>query len=141
MAGGSKLLPGFQSTQKACVSVCKNTCMFSPIEKNVEVLLAMLSISKGLSTSSQQALHKHTQLVFTFGPDMQNENFVQAFYGWYRGLLHHPVYRWPLIIGTVIYLISPIDISPDIFPIIGWIDDGALVGMMAAGLLQGRPKA
>lgn len=33
-----------------------------------------------------------------------------------------------IIVGTIIYVISPIDVIPDFIPVIGWIDDIAVVG-------------
>jgi uncharacterized membrane protein YkvA (DUF1232 family) len=58
------------------------------------------------------------------------KNPVQSFYNWYRQTLQHRTYRWLLILGTLAYLISPIDISPDFIPIVGWIDDGVLVTLL-----------
>ncbi|MBD2442150.1 DUF1232 domain-containing protein [Dolichospermum sp. FACHB-1091] len=52
---------------------------------------------------------------------------IQSLYTWYRNTLRNPKYRWWVIIGTVAYLISPLDISPDFIPIIGQIDDVFLV--------------
>ncbi|MGC1310199.1 MAG: YkvA family protein [Phormidesmis sp.] len=57
-------------------------------------------------------------------------NLVESFYSWYRGALRHPVYGWLIVLGTVAYLVSPIDISPDFIPIIGWIDDGILATLL-----------
>lgn len=74
-------------------------------------------------------------------------NKLEAFYSWYRGALRHPKYRWLIILGTATYLLSPVDISPDIFPIIGWLDDGILATLlvtelsaMAMDLLKGKGK-
>lgn len=61
-------------------------------------------------------------------------NMVESFYSWYRGALRHPKYRWLIILGTATYLLSPIDISPDIFPIIGWLDDGILATLLVTEL-------
>ncbi|MGB7087346.1 MAG: YkvA family protein [Phormidesmis sp.] len=61
-------------------------------------------------------------------------NLVESFYNWYRGALRHPKYRWLIILGTAAYLISPIDISPDIFPIVGWLDDGILATLLVTEL-------
>ncbi|RAQ40559.1 hypothetical protein B9S53_15145 [Arthrospira sp. O9.13F] len=58
------------------------------------------------------------------------KNIVQSFYLWYRQTLRHAKYRWLLIGGTLIYLISPIDIAPDFIPVIGWIDDGIIATML-----------
>lgn len=58
------------------------------------------------------------------------KNFVQSFYGWYRQTLRHAKYRWFLIGGTLIYLLSPIDISPDFIPVLGWIDDGIIATLL-----------
>ena len=38
--------------------------------------------------------------------------------------------------GSVVYLVSPIDISPDIFPIVGWIDDGIVISLLIAEVAQ-----
>lgn len=61
-------------------------------------------------------------------------NLVESFYSWYRGALRHPKYRWLIIFGTLLYLISPVDISPDIIPIIGWLDDGILATLLVTEL-------
>lgn len=61
-------------------------------------------------------------------------SIVQAFYNWYRDKIKHPKYRWLVILGTVLYLLSPIDIAPDFIPIIGWIDDGLLLSLLVTEL-------
>ncbi|MEB3289700.1 MAG: YkvA family protein [Leptolyngbya sp.] len=63
-------------------------------------------------------------------------NPAQAFYNWYKNTLNHPKYRWILVVGTLLYLLSPIDISPDFIPIIGWIDDGIVASIFVASLSQ-----
>lgn len=57
-----------------------------------------------------------------------------AFFGWYRNTLRNPKYRWWIVAGSLIYLISPIDISPDFIPIVGWIDDGLVATLLVAEL-------
>jgi len=64
------------------------------------------------------------------------ENLVQPFYTWYKQTIRHPKYRWFLIGGTLLYLVSPIDIAPDFIPIIGWIDDAAIATLLVAELSQ-----
>jgi len=59
---------------------------------------------------------------------------LQAVYGWYRKALRHPQLRWWLILGTLVYLISPLDISPDILPFVGEIDDTILVTLLVGEL-------
>ena len=61
---------------------------------------------------------------------------INAIYTWYRNALRHPQYRWWIILGTFAYLLSPLDISPDLFPIFGQIDDVALVTLLFAELSQ-----
>jgi uncharacterized membrane protein YkvA (DUF1232 family) len=34
-----------------------------------------------------------------------------------------------IIVGAILYVVSPIDAIPDFLPIIGWIDDIAIVGL------------
>lgn len=64
------------------------------------------------------------------------KQLVESFYAWYRNGLRHPKYRWLIIFGTLTYLLSPIDISPDVFPIVGWIDDGILLTLLIAEVTQ-----
>ncbi len=65
------------------------------------------------------------------------KNFsIQSIYNWYRGLLRNPKYRWWVIAGSLIYLISPLDISPDVFPVIGWLDDGLIISLLIAEVSQ-----
>lgn len=61
---------------------------------------------------------------------------IQSLYNWYRDSIRNPKYRWWVIILSAAYLVSPIDISPDIFPIVGWIDDGIIAGLLVAELSQ-----
>lgn len=57
-------------------------------------------------------------------------------HNWYRKALKHTKYRWFVILGTLFYLVSPLDISPDVFPIIGWIDDGIIVSLLITEVSQ-----
>ncbi|MDB9416560.1 YkvA family protein [Microcystis aeruginosa] len=59
---------------------------------------------------------------------------VESFYNWYSSKITHPKYRWIIILGTMVYLFSPLDISPDVFPIIGWIDDGIVLTLLTTEL-------
>ncbi len=66
------------------------------------------------------------------------------FYDWYRNLIRNSQYRWVIIVGTLLYLISPIDLLPDFIPLVGQIDDGIIVTLLVAelsGLLLDRVKA
>lgn len=61
---------------------------------------------------------------------------AEAIYGWYRNLIRNPKYRWWVILGTVAYLLSPIDILPDVIPVIGQIDDAVIVTALVAEMSQ-----
>ncbi|MGF1491322.1 MAG: YkvA family protein [Microcoleaceae cyanobacterium] len=61
---------------------------------------------------------------------------MQSFSRWYQLLLRNPRYRWWIILGTVVYLFSPLDISPDIIPILGQVDDVVIVTLLFSGLYQ-----
>ena len=78
---------------------------------------------------------------------MDNKNLLESFYSWYRNALRHPKWRWAIILGTAFYLVSPIDISPDFIPFIGWLDDGLLATLLVTelsslmmGYLSGRKE-
>ncbi|MEA5575063.1 YkvA family protein [Anabaena sp. UHCC 0451] len=57
---------------------------------------------------------------------------IQSLYTWYRNVLRNPKYRWWVIIGTIAYLISPIDIAPDFIPVVGQIDDLLLLTLLVS---------
>ncbi len=39
-----------------------------------------------------------------------------------------------IIVATVVYVISPLDAIPDIVPILGWVDDVAIIGYALSSL-------
>ncbi len=41
----------------------------------------------------------------------------------------HKMNKWnmSIIVGTIVYVISPLDAVPDIIPVLGWLDDVAIV--------------
>lgn len=55
---------------------------------------------------------------------------IDSVYNWYRNVIRNPKYRWWVILGTIVYFISPIDIVPDVFPIVGEIDDVLLMTLL-----------
>ena len=61
---------------------------------------------------------------------------LKTLYNWYRELVANPKYRWWVVAASILYLVSPIDISPDIFPIVGWIDDGIVISLLIAEVAQ-----
>lgn len=63
-------------------------------------------------------------------------NFPQAIYNWYRNTLRNPKYRWWVILGSLLYIASPIDISPDFIPIIGQIDDVVILTLLVSEVSQ-----
>ena len=61
---------------------------------------------------------------------------IQSVYNWYRDTLRNPKYRWWIILGTLAYLISPIDIAPDFLPVVGQIDDVAIAVLLISEISQ-----
>lgn len=61
---------------------------------------------------------------------------IQSLYTWYRNIIRNPKYRWWVIGGTLAYVLSPFDISPDFIPIIGQVDDIAIVTLLVAEVSQ-----
>jgi uncharacterized membrane protein YkvA (DUF1232 family) len=55
---------------------------------------------------------------------------------WFINLIRNSKYRWIVILGSLLYLVSPLDISPDVFPVLGWIDDGLLASIVVTELTQ-----
>ena len=62
--------------------------------------------------------------------------FSTAIHDLYRKALQHTKYRWVVVFGTLLYLLSPLDISPDVFPVLGWIDDGIVVSLLVTEMSQ-----
>jgi len=61
---------------------------------------------------------------------------AKSIYNWYRSALRNPKYRWWLILGTLAYLISPIDFAPDFLPIIGQLDDLTVLTLLVSEVTQ-----
>jgi len=61
---------------------------------------------------------------------------IQSVYEWYRALIRNPKYRWWVVLGTLVYFVSPIDVIPDIFPIIGQVDDVFLLTLLIGEVSQ-----
>jgi uncharacterized membrane protein YkvA (DUF1232 family) len=61
---------------------------------------------------------------------------IQSIYNWYRDTLRNPKYRWWLVLGTLVYVISPFDIAPDFIPIAGQIDDVILITLLVSEVSQ-----
>jgi uncharacterized membrane protein YkvA (DUF1232 family) len=61
---------------------------------------------------------------------------IQSLYTWYRSLLRNPKYRWWIVLGTLLYVVSPIDIAPDFLPILGEVDDVMLLTLLVSEVSQ-----
>ena len=62
--------------------------------------------------------------------------FGKSLYEGYRWLIRESKYRWIVILGSFVYLFSPFDISPDMFPVVGWIDDGVVMTLLMTEVSQ-----
>ena len=54
----------------------------------------------------------------------------------YKQGIRKPKTRWIFVIGTLLYIISPVDIIPDFIPILGQIDDLALLVVFATEIAR-----
>ena len=59
-----------------------------------------------------------------------------------RLMLDRRVSIWSKLIipGGIVYMVSPIDVLPDIIPIMGWIDDILAIGVAVALFLLSIPR-
>jgi uncharacterized membrane protein YkvA (DUF1232 family) len=57
-------------------------------------------------------------------------------FNWFRNTIRHPKYGWWIIAGSLVYLLSPFDLSPDMLPLVGWIDDGLLATLVVTEVSQ-----
>ncbi|MFN3362151.1 MAG: YkvA family protein [Pseudanabaenaceae cyanobacterium] len=51
-------------------------------------------------------------------------------------LLRNSRYNWLILLASLIYLISPFDVLPDIFPLLGQVDDFLLLAFLITNLVQ-----
>jgi uncharacterized membrane protein YkvA (DUF1232 family) len=61
---------------------------------------------------------------------------MRFFIDGYRRLLTHPRYGIWVLLASLLYLVSPIDLSPDILPLLGQIDDVALIVLLVSAASQ-----
>ncbi|MBE9180435.1 DUF1232 domain-containing protein [Oculatella sp. LEGE 06141] len=61
---------------------------------------------------------------------------VQSIYEWYGKLIRDPKYRWWIVLATLAYLVSPIDLIPDFLPIAGQLDDVFIASLLFAEVSQ-----
>jgi uncharacterized membrane protein YkvA (DUF1232 family) len=61
---------------------------------------------------------------------------AQSIYDWYRDVIRNPKYRWWIIVGSLAYIVSPFDISPDFIPIIGQVDDVLIMTLLVSEVSQ-----
>jgi uncharacterized membrane protein YkvA (DUF1232 family) len=62
--------------------------------------------------------------------------FTQLVHTFVRNGIRSSKYRWLFIVASIVYLVSPLDISPDVFPVLGWLDDGMVITLLATELSQ-----
>jgi uncharacterized membrane protein YkvA (DUF1232 family) len=58
------------------------------------------------------------------------------FYDWFRSIIRNSKYRWLVIAGTLLYLISPIDLIPDFIPLLGQLDDAVILTLVVTEISQ-----
>ncbi|KAF3887106.1 MULTISPECIES: YkvA family protein [Nostocales] len=61
---------------------------------------------------------------------------IQSVYSWYRNTLRNPKYRWWIVLGTLLYVVSPFDIAPDFIPVLGELDDVVILTLLVSEVSQ-----
>ena len=51
-----------------------------------------------------------------------------------------PVHLKALMLLVPAYLLSPIDLIPDVFPVLGWVDDFIVVPLMVSWIVRMLPQ-
>lgn len=62
--------------------------------------------------------------------------FSKLIHEFIRKSIRNSKLRWLIIGASLIYLVSPLDISPDVFPVLGWLDDGMLITILVTEVSQ-----
>jgi uncharacterized membrane protein YkvA (DUF1232 family) len=61
---------------------------------------------------------------------------IQPLYNWYRAMLRNSKYRWLIMLGSLLYLVSPLNALTDLLPILGWVDDGVVATLLVTEVSQ-----
>lgn len=88
------------------------------------------SLSKeDLQGAEEKAAHLHGQSTgFSLLVDMMRD--VMA------GRYKMDKWNMSIIVGTILYVLSPIDAIPDVIPVAGWLDDITIVGYALSKLSE-----
>lgn len=82
------------------------------------------------SDISDSDLKKATKKAGNLGDQMKNFTLLLSMIkDSFSGKFNIPNIDKGIIIGAIIYVVSPIDAVPDFIPFIGWLDDIAIVGI------------
>jgi uncharacterized membrane protein YkvA (DUF1232 family) len=57
-------------------------------------------------------------------------------YKWYQRSLRAKGLKWIVIVATIVYIISPIDLLPEFIPGLGLIDDTMLIVILVSELVR-----
>jgi uncharacterized membrane protein YkvA (DUF1232 family) len=55
---------------------------------------------------------------------------IKLLFSWFGKNLRNSKYRWVIILSSLLYLVTPIDIAPDFLPLVGWLDDGMVATIL-----------
>jgi uncharacterized membrane protein YkvA (DUF1232 family) len=61
---------------------------------------------------------------------------ARPLYNLYSSLLRNSKYRWFVVVASLVYLLSPVDLITDFIPVVGWIDDGVIATVLVAEVSQ-----
>lgn len=79
----------------------------------------LIKVSEYISKEGLSSVRKELELLCSYVWDI-----VKGDYSDYDG------FKLTLIIAALIYVVSPIDIIPDIIPVVGLVDDVAVIGWL-----------
>lgn len=63
-------------------------------------------------------------------------SIIEGLRTWYRNAIRNSKYRWLVVFGSLLYLVSPFDIVPDVLPVVGWLDDGIIATLLITEVSQ-----
>lgn len=64
------------------------------------------------------------------------QTILEGLRNWYRNTIRNSKYRWLVVFGSLLYLVSPFDVIPDVLPIVGWLDDGIIATLLLTEVSQ-----
>jgi uncharacterized membrane protein YkvA (DUF1232 family) len=89
---------------------------------------------QGLVNEASQIAEQHSEFLLSAWETLQI--FIRLVRSWLTGKYCVPFVSLLMIVASLIYLVNPFDLIPDSIPVLGFVDDAAVITFVARANLQ-----